>query len=309
MARIDAERKKTTMGNILTAEHFVSGRRARWASALGAEFDRRYMCDLRRYLIREETEHAIFPPPERIFEALDETAPDAVKVVIIGQDPYPERGQAHGLPFSVERGNRPQSLAKIIAEVNRDMDEYLPRGRNLRAVPENFGCLTPWARQGVLMLNTVLTVREGCPGAHRNKGWECFTDRVIETVNESRKHVVFMLWGEEAKRKRAGIDSNRHRILTARHPRIGIRGSRHFSCANRYLESKGFAPIDWLDVCRQPLPEEQEAASPLTSVDAEDEARWDRAFAASRPMLERLAAEAAEERRLRLTEELDPTRL
>ena len=267
------------------------------------------MCDLGRYLIREETEHAIFPSLERIFKTLDETALDEVKVVIIGQDPYPERGQAHGLAFSVERGDRPQSLAKIIAEVNRDMDEYLPRGRDLRAAPENFGCLTPWARQGVLMLNTVLTVREGCPGAHRNKGWECFTDRIIKIVDEYREHVVFMLWGEEAKRKGAGIDSNRHRILTAPHPRIGIRGSRHFSRANRYLENKGFDPIDWLDVCRQPPPEEQEAVSPLTSVDAEDEARWGRAFAASRPLLERLAAEAAEERRLGLAEELDPARL
>ena len=264
---------------------------------------------LRQDLIREEAEHAIFPPPERIFEALDETTLDEVKVVIIGQDPYPERGQAHGLAFSVERGGRPMSLAKIIAEVDRDMDEYLPRNLDRRAAPRSSSCLTPWARQGVLLLNPVLTVREGLPGAHRNIGWERFTDRIIETINERREHVVFMLWGEEAKRKGANIDCNRHKTLTARHPRIGIRGSRHFSRANRYLENNGIDPIDWLDVCRRPPVEEQEAVSPLTSADIEDEARWDRAFAASRPLLERLAAEAAEERRSGLTEELDPTRL
>ena len=309
MVRTDAGRKKMSISEVLTAQHFASGRRACWAPALRAEFDRAYMRDLRRYLIHEEAEHAIFPQPERIFEALDETALHEVKVVIIGQDPYPQRGQAHGLAFSVERGARPTSLAKIIAEVNRDMGKHLPRDHNRRAVPRGNSCLTPWARQGVLLLNPVLTVREGCPGAHRNKGWECFTDRIIETVNEHREHVVFMLWGEEAKRKGAGIDCNCHKILTARHPRIGIRGSRHFSCANGYLESNGIDPIDWLDVCRRPPLEEQETVSPLTSTDIEDEARWDRAFAASRSLLERLAAEAAEERRLGLTEELDPTRL
>ena len=309
MVRADTERRKMSIGEILTARHFASGRRACWGPALGVEFDRSYMRDLRQALIREEAEHAIFPQPERIFEALDETALHEVKVVIIGQDPYPQRGQAHGLAFSVERGRRPMSLAKIIAEVNRDMDEYLPQGCNRRAVPQGSSCLTPWADQGVLLLNAVLTVREGRPGAHRNKGWECFTDRIIEIVNERCEHVVFMLWGKEAKRKGAGIDCNRHKILTARHPGIGIHGSRHFSCANEYLESNGIDPIDWLDVCRRSPLEEQESVSPLTSTDIEDEARWDRAFAASRPLLERLAAEAAEERRLGLTQELDPTRL
>ena len=297
------------IGEILTARHFARGRRACWADALGAEFDRPYMRALRQFLIREEAENAIFPQPERVFEAMDETALHAVKVVIIGQDPYPQRGQAHGLAFSVERCNRPMSLAKIIAEVNRDMDEYLPQGHNRCAVPKGNGCLTPWARQGVLLLNPVLTVREGCPGTHLNKGWECFTDRVIEIVNERREHVVFMLWGEEAKRKGAGVDRNHHKVLTARHPRIGIRGCRHFSRANAYLKSNGIDPIDWLDVCRRPPIEEQEAVAALTSTDIEDEARWDRAFGASRHALERLAAEAMEERRLGLTEELDPTRL
>ena len=297
-----------SIGEILTARHFARGRRAYWAPALRAEFDRSYMRALRQYLIREEAEHAISPQPVRIFEALDETALHEVKVVIIGQEPCPQRGQAHGLAFSVERGDWPRSIDKVIAEVNRDMDECLPRTRSRRAVPRSFSCLTPWARQGVLLLNAVLTVREGCSGAHLNKGWERFTDRIIEIVNERREHVVFMLWGEEAKRKGAGVDCNRHEVLTAPHPRIGVRGCRHFSRANGYLESNGIDQIDWLDVCRRPPIEEQEAVPPLTSTDTEDEARWDQAFAASRPALERLAAEAAEERRLGLTEELDPTR-
>ena len=309
MVRAEYGYEEMSIGEILTAQHFARGRRACWASALRAEFDRSYMRALRQYLIREEAEHAISPQPERVFEALDETALHEVKVVIIGQGPYCQRGQAHGLAFSVECGDRPTTLDKVIAEVNRDMDKCLPRSRSRRAVPRNFSCLTPWARQGVLLLNAVLTAREDCPGTHLNKGWECFTDRIIEIVNERREHAVFMLWGEEAERKGAGVDRNRHNVLTARHPRIGIHGCRHFSRANAYLESNGIDPIDWLDLCRRPPIEEQEAVAPLTPTDIEDEARWDRAFAASRPALERLAAEATEERRLGLTEELDPTRL
>lgn len=298
------------MADVLTAEHFASGRRACWAPHLGAEFDRPYMRRLRQYLVREEASHAIFPQPERVFEALDETALDEVKVVIIGQDPYPAPGQAHGLAFSVECGERPQSLAKIFAEVNRNMKKCPPPSGNRRTVPQGCNCLTPWARQGVLLLNAVLTVREGCPGKHQRKGWECFTDRIIETINEHREHVVFMLWGKEAQRKGAGVNRNRHEVLPpARHPRIGIGGPEHFRRANQHLERNGIEPIDWLDVCRRPPPEEQEAVPPLTAVDALDEAQWDSAFAASLPLLKQLAAQAAEERRLGLTEVLDPERL
>lgn len=302
------ERRKMSIADVLTAQCFSSGRRACWAPHLQAEFERPYMRDLRQFLIREEAEHAVFPKPAHIFEALDETALDEVQVVIIGQAPYPAPGQAHGLAFSVECGSRPQSLSKIIAEVNRDMDECLPPGCNRRRVAEGCGCLTPWARQGVLLLNLVLTVREGCPGSHRNKGWEHFTDRVIETINACREHVVFMLWGKAAQLKGSGIDRKRHLVLYAKHPRMGIKGSRHFSQTNRYLEECRIEPIDWLDVCCRPLPEQQEASPPLTLADAADEARWDRAFAASRPQLAQLAVQAAQEHRLGLTEELDPTR-
>lgn len=310
MVRTDAERKRVPIADVLTAEHFASGRRACWAPHLGPEFDLPYMRRLRQYLIREEAEHAIFPQPERIFEALDETTLDEVKVVIIGQDPYFTLGQAHGLAFSVECGARPASLQKIFAEVNRNMEKCPPPGGNRRTVPQGCNCLTPWARQGVLLLNAVLTVREGCPGKHLCKGWERFTDRIIETINEHREHVVFMLWGEEAQRKGAGVNRNRHEVLPpARHPRIGIKGSEHFCRANQYLQRNGIEPVDWLDVCRRPPPEEQEVVPALTAADALDEARWDRAFATSRPLLKRLAAKAAEERRLGLTEEFDPVRL
>ena len=310
MMHTGAERKRVSIADVLTAEHFASGRRACWTPHLGAEFDRPYMRRLRQYLVCEEAAHAVFPQPERIFEALDETTPDEVKVVIIGQDPYPAPGQAHGLAFSVEGGERPKSLQKIFAEVNRNMKKCPPPGGNRRTVPQGCNCLTPWARQGVLLLNAVLTVREGCPGKHQSKGWECFTDRIIETINEHREHVVFMLWGEEAQRKGAGINHNRHKVLShEQHPRIGIRGSEHFCRANQYLERNGIEPIDWLDVCRRPPPEEQEVAPPLTAADALDEVRWERAFAASLPLLKQLAAQAAEERRLGLTEVLDPERL
>ena len=254
-AHLNVERQKMSIADVLTAQYFTSGRRACWAPHLRAEFNCGYMRQLRRFLIAEEAEHIIFPQPARIFEALDKTTLDEVQVVIIGQDPYPTRGQAHGLAFSVECGERPQSLSKIIAEVNRDMDEYLPPGCNRRRVAEGCGCLTPWAKQGVLLLNPVLTVREGCPNSHRNKGWERFTDRIIETINAHCEHVVFMLWGRAAQQKGSGIDRVRHRVLCARHPRIGIKGSRHFSKANQYFEDHHIKPIDWLDVCCRPLPE------------------------------------------------------
>ena len=298
-----------SIADVLTAQYFASGRRGCWAPHLQAEFNCRYMRDLRQFLIEEEKKHAVFPQPARIFEALDETALDEVKVVIIGQDPYPMPGQAHGLAFSVECGERPQSLSKIIAEVNRDMDKHLPPGCNRRRVAEDCGCLTPWARQGVLLLNPVLTVRKDCPGSHRNKGWECFTDRIIEIINTRRGHVVFMLWGKEAKQKDSKINQARHLVLCARHPRIGITRSWPFSQANRYLEGHCIEPIDWLDVCCRSLPEQREALPSLTLADAEDETRWDRAFAASRPQLAQLAAQAAQERRLGFTEELDPMHL
>ena len=291
-----------SVDEVLTAQYLNSGRRACWAQHLQGEFNRPYMRRLRQYLVAEESTCQIFPKPECIFEALDETTLEEVKVVIIGQDPYPEPGQAHGLAFSTMHRERPRSLSTIFAEVRRNMNQ---RGR----VVEGRNCLTPWARQGVLLLNRVLTVRRGDAGAHLGRGWECFTDQIIATVNDCREHVVFVLWGDPAQEARHLIDANRHKILCWKHPRIGLKGSEHFSKVNRYLEEYCAEPIDWLDVCERPPPEEQDAVHHLTSVDAADEAEWDRAFADSIPQLERLAEEAARERSLGRTEELDPSRL
>lgn len=291
-----------SVAEVLTAQYMDSGRRACWAPHLREEFDRPYMRHLRQYLVAEESTCQIFPQPECIFEALDETALEEVKVVIIGQDPYPEPGQAHGLAFSTMHRTRPRSLRCIFAEVGRNMNQHgsVARDRN---------CLTPWARQGVLLLNRVLTVRRGHAGAHLGKGWECFTVQVVETINVCREHVVFMLWGDQARDMRHMINADRHKILCWKHPRSGLRDSKHFSQANQYLEAHNAEPINWLDVCERPPPEEQGAVHHLTSADAADEARWDRAFADSIPQLERLAAEAAQERSAGLTEELDPSRL
>ena len=292
-----------SVAEVLTAQYLDSGRRACWAPHLRGEFNRPYMHRLRQYLVAEEESTCqIFPQPECIFEALDETTLEEVKVVIIGQDPYPEPGQAHGLAFSTMDRTRPRSLQCILAEVGRNMNQHrrVARGRN---------CLTPWARQGVLLLNRVLTVRRGCAGAHLSQGWECFTDRIVETISSNREHVVFMLWGDHAREVRCMINAARHKILCWKHPRSGLRDSKHFSQANRYLKAHNAEPIDWLDVCKRLPPEQQGAVCPLTSADAADEARWDRAFAASIPQLKKLAAEAVQDRRSGRTEELDLSRL
>lgn len=266
------------------------------------------MRHLRRYLVDEEASHQashqVLPQPECVFEALEETTLAEVKVVIIGQDPYPEPGRAHGLCFSAMDDSRPNSLTRIFEEVESDMNA---------CVADDGNCLTPWARQGVLLLNRVLTVRNGCAGAHKRQGWEHFTDRVVEAISEHRKHVVFMLWGNQAKEARLMIDSDRHKVLCWQHPAAtrgyGLRGSKHFSQANQYLEAHNAEPIDWLEVCQRPRPTGQPAVPPLTAGDAAHEAQWDRAFAASIPQLKTLAAEAARDRGAGRTEELDPSRL
>lgn len=235
-----------SIGEILTPEGFAQGR-AGWAANLAVEFEQPYMCELRERLLDEEQAgRTIRPQPCCVFKALDETTPDDVKVVVIGQDPYPTQGQAHGLAFSVANGERPMSFGKIIAELNRDMEEYLAPEANQRRVPQDHTCLARWAQQGVLLLNAVLTVGDR-PRSHANWGWEGFTDRIVDIINE-REHVVFMLWGKMAQRKANYVDRRRHLVLCAGHPRIGIKGSRHFSCANRYLEGHNREPIDWLDV-------------------------------------------------------------
>lgn len=290
-----------SVAEVLTAEYLEDGRRASWAPHLRGEFGQPYMRQLRQFLIAEESNGQLLPQPECIFEALEETTLEEVKVVIIGQDPYPQPGHAHGLAFSTMLdGIRPPSLRNILDEAERNEHGCIAEGRN---------CLTPWARQGVLLLNRALTVRLGCPRAHRGAGWEHFTDRIVETIDGCRRHVVFMLWGNDAQELRCKIDAGRHKVLCWRHPARGFAGAQHFSQANQYLEAHNAEPIDWLDVCKRPPVDEQAAVPPLTSADAADEAKWDRAFAESIPQLERLAAEAAQERSSGRTEELDPSRL
>ena len=183
----------------------------------------------------------IYPPGPQIFAAFDATPFDAVKVVILGQDPYHGPGQAHGLCCSVLPGVPvPPSLVNIFKELNAD----------LGIAPPDHGCLLPWARQGVLLLNAVLTVEEGRAGAHQGKGWEGFTDHAIETLAREREGLVFLLWGSYAQAKGKVIDTRRHRVLRAPHPsplsaHRGFLGCGHFSATNQYLAQRGLSPIDW----------------------------------------------------------------
>lgn len=213
-----------------------------WKARLGDCFDTPQMIALREFLLaRKRAGARIFPPGPRIFAALDATPFDKVKVVILGQDPYHGPGQAHGLCFSVPPGvPPPPSLVNIFAEIERDPG--LPR-------PDH-GCLIPWAQRGVLLLNSVLTVEAGQPGSHQGKGWEGFTDRVIDELNRGREGLVFLLWGSYAQAKGRLIDRHRHLVLQAPHPsplsaHRGFLGCGHFPAANLYLESRGQTPIDW----------------------------------------------------------------
>jgi uracil-DNA glycosylase len=213
-----------------------------WKAVLGAEFSRPYMGELKAFLQREKADgKQIFPKGSEYFRALDLTPLDEVKVVILGQDPYHGTGQAHGLCFSVQPGVRiPPSLVNIYKEMQSDLG--IP--------PARHGFLEHWARQGVLMLNSVLTVEEARAASHQGQGWEQFTDAVIRAVNEECEHVVFMLWGSYAQKKAAFVDRSRHLVLKAPHPsplsaHNGFFGSRHFSQANEYLVSQGRNAIDW----------------------------------------------------------------
>ena len=213
-----------------------------WLGPLQTKFDQPYMAELKRFLLGErEAGKRIFPPGPSWFRALDLTPLDEVKVVILGQDPYHGPGQAHGLCFSVPMGVRPPpSLVNIYKELESD----------LGVRPPVHGVLEHWARQGVLLLNSVLTVEMGLAASHRDRGWERFTDAVIAQVNAKPEPVVFMLWGSYAQKKAAFVDTSRHLVLKAPHPsplsaHSGFLGCRHFSRANAYLESKGMAPIDW----------------------------------------------------------------
>ena len=213
-----------------------------WLGELQGEFEQPYMQQLRSFLQQEKAAgKTIFPPGPQVFNALNSTALDQVRVVIIGQDPYHGPGQAHGLSFSVPPGVRtPPSLQNIFKEIHRDLGFPIPP----------HGCLQSWAEQGVLLLNAVLTVEQAQAGSHAKRGWERFTSKVIEIINARREHCVFLLWGSQAQRKGEQIDRQRHCVLTSVHPsplsaHRGFIGNGHFSAANRYLVEHGLTPIDW----------------------------------------------------------------
>ena len=213
-----------------------------WKAHLAPLFETEGMQSLRGFLRDEKRAgKVVYPPGPQIFAALDATPFDSVKVVILGQDPYHGPNQAHGLCFSVSPGvPPPPSLENIFAELHRDLG--LPK-------PDH-GCLTPWAQQGVLLLNAVLTVEQGIAASHQGRGWEAFTDAIVAKLNEGREHLVFMLWGSHAQAKGAHVDTKRHLVLKAPHPsplsaHRGFVGCAHFSRANRYLALHGIEPIDW----------------------------------------------------------------
>ena len=213
-----------------------------WKARIGAYLERPEMQELAGFLRAEKRAgKSIYPPGPEIFAAFEHTPFDAVRVVILGQDPYHGPGQAHGLCFSVRQGvQTPPSLVNILKEIERDLG--IP--------PSAHGCLTPWADRGVLLLNAVLTVERGLAASHQGKGWEGFTDAAIDALNREREGLVFMLWGSYAQRKGQLIDTRRHCVLKSVHPsplsaHRGFLGCGHFSAANRYLEAHGQAPIDW----------------------------------------------------------------
>ncbi len=215
---------------------------ASWLRELGEEFNQPYMRELSAFLRRQKAAgKRVYPPGGNIFNALDSTPFDQVKVVILGQDPYHGPGQAHGLCFSVPPGVAPPpSLQNMFKELQSDLGFKSP----------NHGCLKNWASQGVLLLNAVLTVEARRAASHQGKGWEQFTDRVVQCLNEKQSGLVFMLWGAYAQRKGEIIDRDRHLALTAPHPSPfsadrGFFGCRHFSRANDYLREQGRETIDW----------------------------------------------------------------
>jgi uracil-DNA glycosylase len=212
-----------------------------WRRQLQGEFDKPYFERLVKFVKEEYARYTVFPPGRQIFHAYNTCPFEKVKVVILGQDPYHEPGQYYGLCFSVLDGVPfPPSLVNIFKEIHNDLGLPVPQS----------GRLERWAEQGVLLLNAILTVRAHQAGSHQGKGWEEFTDAVIQRLNEEREHIVFMLWGAYAQKKGAFIDRNRHCVLTASHPSPlsadrGFFGCRHFSKANEYFRSKGLEEIKW----------------------------------------------------------------
>jgi uracil-DNA glycosylase len=212
-----------------------------WKEKLKSEFDKDYFISLTQYVREEYHTRQVFPPAGKIFNAFNLCPFDSVKVVIIGQDPYHNTGQAHGLCFSVTDGIEfPPSLINIFKELQRDLGIPVPRSGNLER----------WARQGVLLLNAILTVRAHQALSHENKGWERFTDAAITALNRDRENIVFMLWGNYAQNKGASIDSSRNLILRTVHPSPlsasrGFFGCSHFSKCNEWLMARGLEPIAW----------------------------------------------------------------
>ena len=212
-----------------------------WLKVLAAEFEQPYFVHLKEFLVTEKQQYTVYPPGSLIFNAFAHTPFEKVKVVILGQDPYHGKGQAHGLSFSVPDGvPPPPSLVNMYKEIHSD----------LGIAPSASGNLECWADQGVFLLNATLTVRASTAGSHQNKGWESFTDRVIQSLSAGRKNIVFMLWGNYARAKRKLIDTQKHLILEAPHPSplsasSGFLGCKHFSKANEYLRQHHIEPIDW----------------------------------------------------------------
>jgi uracil-DNA glycosylase len=216
---------------------------ASWKTVLQDEFDKPYFEKLVAFVKQEYQKYVCYPKGNEIFNAMNYTPFDRVKVVIMGQDPYPNPGHAHGLCFSVQPHVKPfpPSLINIFKEIEQDTG---------KSFPEN-GSLIRWAEQGVLLLNAVLTVRKGQPRSHQGKGWELFTNEIIKKISEKRENVVFLLWGGDAKRKKNLIDTGKHYILESGHPsplsanRGYWFGNKHFSKTNNFLQSKGLKEIDW----------------------------------------------------------------
>lgn len=212
-----------------------------WNEILEDEFAKGYFMNLLEFVDAEYEKYTVYPPKELIFAAFEITHFDDVKVVILGQDPYHGPNQADGLCFSVMEGvKKPPSLVNIFKELNNDLGVPIPKNGNLMR----------WAEQGVLMLNSTLTVREGEPGKHQNRGWEKFTDVVIQKLSDHKDNLVFILWGSYAQKKGRIIDASRHRVLKAAHPSPrsvyrGFYGSKPFSKTNKFLKSIGEKPIEW----------------------------------------------------------------
>ena len=212
-----------------------------WKQVLWEEFNAPYFAHLKDFLVKEKQQYKVFPPGNQIFNAFNLTPLDKVKVVLLGQDPYHDDGQAEGLCFSVAEGvSHPKSLINIFKELHDDIGCPVPRSGSLRK----------WANQGVLLLNATLTVRAHEAGSHQNQGWETFTDAVIRAVSQQKEHVVFLLWGRYAQNKLPLIDTTKHLALQAAHPSPlaalkGFFGCRHFSKANQWLVSQGLTPVDW----------------------------------------------------------------